>query len=124
MATRGPGPLLVRMACGSVFIGFGLMKLLGHASEVRSFRGYGIPQPEVVVPLLGALELGGGLVLLAGVFVRAAALALAGVMVGAIVTSGIQHGETVSLTLAPAMLCGMLFLLWSHRPRLSSRRRP
>jgi putative oxidoreductase len=109
--------VVVRLLCGLVFVGFGLMKLLAHDSEVRSFQGYGIPEPTLVVPALGALELGGGLLLLIGLWVRLVAVALAAVMVGAITTSGIQHGERVSLTLAPAMLAGMLFLLWSGRRR-------
>lgn len=117
MATRGPGPLLVRIVCGVVFVGFGVMKLLSHAAEVRSFTGYGIPLPEVVVPLLGIVELVGGIALLAGVFVRPTAVVLAGVMIGAISTSGIQHHERVSLTLAPAMLLGMVLLLVAYRLR-------
>lgn len=107
---------VVRLLCAAVFLGFGTMKFAAHASEVRSFTGYGIPQPRLVVPALGLLELAGGLLLLAGRLVRPVALALSGVMVGAIATSGIAHQEIISLTLAPAMLLGLLFLLSTPDP--------
>lgn len=60
---------------------------------------------------IGALELAGGLILAAGRWVRPVALLLAGDMIGAIVVSGIGRGEIISLTLAPALLLAMLFLL-------------
>jgi putative oxidoreductase len=60
--------------------------------------------------VIGVLELVGGALLVAGVFTRVAAVALAGDMVGAIVTSGILQGESISLTLAPAMLVAMVVL--------------
>lgn len=44
-------------------------------------------------------------------WVRLAALALAGDMVGAIVVSGLARGEIIGLTLAPLLLLGMLFLI-------------
>ena len=44
---------------------------------------------------------------------RLVALAMAGNMLGAIVFSGLGEGEVVpSLTLAPLLLAGMLFLIW------------
>ena len=50
--------------------------------------------------------------LLLGLGTRLAALILAGDMVGAIVVSGIGEGEAISLTLAPALLLAMAFLIW------------
>jgi uncharacterized membrane protein YphA (DoxX/SURF4 family) len=114
--------LFVRLLTAAVFLSFGVGKFVAYDAEVRSFRGYGLPWPEAVVPALGALELGGGTALALGVGVRLVAVPLAGSMLGAIVTSGIQHGETISLTLAPAMLAGMLFLLWSGPGRFALRR--
>jgi putative oxidoreductase len=67
----------------------------------------------VFVVLIGAIELGGGLLLIAGVLTRPAALMLAGDMVGAIVVSGVAKGELISLTLAPVELVAMLVLLWT-----------
>jgi putative oxidoreductase len=107
--------LLVRVAAGAVFVVFGAGKFVNHASEVASFDSYGLPAPDAFVYAIGALEIVGGLLLIAGVAVALAALALAGDMVGAIVLSGIKEGEIISLTLAPALLAAMLFLLWRRR---------
>jgi len=105
--TRTPGPL----GPAIVFVVFGAGKFVNHASELASFRLYDLPAPDVFVYAIGALELAGGLLLLAGRWVRPVALLLAGDMVGAIVVSGIGRGEIISLTLAPALLLAMLFLL-------------
>jgi putative oxidoreductase len=99
-----------------VFVVFGAGKFVNHASELASFRLYGLPAPEVFVDLIGALELLGGLMLAAGLWVRLVALLLAGDMVGAIVVSGIGRGELVSLTLAPVLLLAMLYLLRDGAP--------
>jgi putative oxidoreductase len=110
---RAAAALATRLGAGAVFVGFGTGKLSGHASEVASFRGYGLPSPDVFVYAIGVIELGGGALLVAGLVTRLASLALAGDMVGAITVSGIGQGELVSLTLAPALLVAMLFLLWT-----------
>jgi putative oxidoreductase len=107
------GLLLLRMASGGVFVAFGLVKFVNHASELASFRSYGLPAPAVFVLVIGAAELVGGLLLIAGVLTRPAALVLAGDMVGAIVVSGAAKGELISLTVAPAELVAMLVLLWT-----------
>ena len=107
------GLLLLRLASGGVFVAFGLGKFVNHASELASFKSYGLPAPAVFVLVIGVIELVGGLLLIAGVFTRPAAVALAGDMVGAIVVSGIAKGELISLTLAPAELVAMLLLLWT-----------
>jgi putative oxidoreductase len=113
--------LLVRLAAGLVFVVFGAGKFVNHASEVASFDTYGLPAPDAFVYAIGVLEVVGGLMLIAGVAVALAALGLAGDMVGAIVVSGLKEGEIISLTLAPALLAAMLFLLWrGRRPDPSS----
>jgi putative oxidoreductase len=104
--------LVLRLLSGGVFVVFGLAKFVNHASELASFESYGLPAPKVFVVLIGVIELGGGLLLLAGILTRPAALVLAGDMVGAILVSGIAKGEIISLTLAPAELLAMLVLLW------------
>lgn len=95
-----------------VFVIFGAGKFVNHASELASFRLYGLPAPGVFVYLIGGLEIAGGLMLATARWVRLAALALAGDMVGAIVVSGLARGEIISLTLAPLLLLAMLFLIW------------
>jgi len=111
--TRGRALLLLRLASGGVFVAFGIGKFVNHASELASFKAYGLPAPDVFVLAIGVIELVGGALLIAGVLVRPAALVLAGNMVGAIIVSGIAKGEPISLTLAPAELVAMLVLLWS-----------
>lgn len=104
-------PAVLRIAAGVVFVVFGVGKFTQHATEVDSFRTYGLPAPDAFVYAIGVLELVGGLMLVAGLLTRLAALALAGDMVGAIVVSGVREGELISLTLAPALLVTMLVLL-------------
>jgi putative oxidoreductase len=105
--------LIVRLAGGVVFLVFGAGKFVNHGSEVDSFRSYGLPWPDAFVYAIGVIEIAGGLLLITGLATRLVALVLAGDMVGAIVASGIGKGELLSLTLAPALLAGMGFLLWS-----------
>ncbi len=103
----------VRCFAGAVFVVFGVGKFTDHAHEVDSFESYGLPSPDAFVYLIGALEIGGGLLLIAGLATRLVALAMAGNMLGAIVVSGLGEGEVLpSLTLAPLLLTGMLFLIW------------
>ena len=105
------GLLLLRLASGGVFVAFGLGKFVNHASELASFRTYGLPAPAVLVLVIGVVEVVGGVLLIAGAYSRLAALILAGDMVAAIIASGIAKGEIVSLTLAPAELAAMVFVL-------------
>jgi putative oxidoreductase len=79
---------------------------------LNSFEDYGLPSPDAFVYAIGVIEVVGGLLLLIGLATRLAALVLAGDMVGAIVASGIGEGEAISLTLAPALLVAMAYLLW------------
>jgi uncharacterized membrane protein YphA (DoxX/SURF4 family) len=103
--------LVIRLLSGGVFVVFGAGKFVNHASELASFRAYGLPAPSAFVVVIGVIELVGGSLLIAGRIVRLAALTLAGDMVGAIIVSGIARGEIISLTLAPVELLVMLALL-------------
>ncbi len=107
----GWGLTLTRWTSAIVFISFGLGKFINHGSETASFRGYGLPVPGAFADLIGILELVGGLMLLVGLVTRVAAALLATDMVGAVVVSGILHGEVISLTLAPVLLITMLGLV-------------
>ncbi len=103
---------LLRLLAGAIFVAFGIGKFTSHASELASFRGYGLPAPDAFVYLVGTIELVGGLLLLAGVATQPASAVLAANMVGAIVVSGLGRGERISLTLAPALFVVMLLVLW------------
>jgi putative oxidoreductase len=116
---RNRALFLLRVASGGVFVAFGAGKFVNHASELTSFKFYGLPAPDAFVFAIGVVELVGGLLLIAGVLTRPAALILAGDMVGAIIVSGFARGELISLTLAPAELIAMIALLWSGAGRWS-----
>jgi putative oxidoreductase len=104
----------VRLLTGAVYAGAGTPKFFAHGWEAGHFRTYGLPAPDAFVYLIGAIEILGGLALIAGIAVRPVALVLGAVMVGAIVTSGIGQGEWIpSLTLAPALLIASLYLAWT-----------
>ena len=105
----------IRWSAAAVFVAFGAGKFVNHASEFASFRHYALPAPEVFVYVIGALEIVGGLLLAFGRLVPIVAVALAGDMIGAIIVSGIGRGEDISLTLAPALLAAMIFLIWKAR---------
>jgi uncharacterized membrane protein YphA (DoxX/SURF4 family) len=107
-------PLAVRIALltGTIFIFAGLVKFVFHGWELHAFREFGLPWPAALEILAGVLEIAGGLLLLARTLVVPAALLLAATMLVAIGASGIGHGDVIpSLTLAPALLAALLFML-------------
>lgn len=119
MARIDPRILLaIRLIAGAVFVVFGIGKGVAYDAEVDAFRGYGLPSAGVAVVLVGAVELVGGLLLLAGRWVRPAAAVLAANMAGAFLVAGVVRGELVpSLTLAPLLLAGMVVLVAAGDPR-------
>jgi uncharacterized membrane protein YphA (DoxX/SURF4 family) len=101
----------VRLLTGAIFFGAGTPKFFAHGWEAGHFRTYGLPLPDAFVYLIGAIEIFGGLALIANLGVRPVSLLLGAVMIGAIVTSGIGQGEWIpSLTLAPALLIATVYL--------------
>ncbi len=76
----------LRLAIGGIFAAHGAQKLFVYGLDGVSgaFAGMGIPMASVVGPLTGAIELVGGLALIAGLLTRIAGLGLAAVMLGAI----------------------------------------
>jgi uncharacterized membrane protein YphA (DoxX/SURF4 family) len=105
-------PAIVAVAAGVVFLLFGLGKFVAYDAELDAFRSYGLPAPEVAVVAIGVFEVVGGALLIARRALVPVALLLAATMTVAIAVSGIAHGELVpSLTVAPALLVAMLYLL-------------
>ena len=102
----------VAILAGLIFIGAGLVKFVFHHWELHAFRSFGLPWPSALEIFAGVLETLGGIVLALRRCVAPAAVLLAVTMVVAIVSSGIGHGDVIpSLTLAPALLVMMLYLL-------------
>lgn len=65
--------LLLRLLLGGILIrsGFGKFFEAGLPKVIDMFRGYGIiPVPEAAGPFIAALELGGGVLLVLGLFTR------------------------------------------------------
>ncbi|GAC1316575.1 MAG: hypothetical protein NVSMB25_02540 [Thermoleophilaceae bacterium] len=102
----------IAVGAGMILLVAGLTKFLAHGSEVAAFRRFGLPSPEVTVTVTGLLEAAGGTLLALRRLVVPAAMAMAATMVGAIAVSGIGAGDVLpSLTLAPALLAGLLYVL-------------
>jgi uncharacterized membrane protein YphA (DoxX/SURF4 family) len=112
----------VRVLTGVIFILAGLVKFVFHSWELHAFRTFGLPWPGTLEILAGILETGGGVLLVLRLLVTPVALVLAVTMAVAIASSGIGHGDVIpSLTLAPALLVALLFLLWRTAPRAAAR---
>ncbi len=106
----------IAVAAGVIFIFAGLVKFVFHSWELHAFRSFGLPWPAGVEILAGVLEIVGGVLLALRRFIVPVALILTVTMAVAIGASGIAHGDVIpSLTLAPALLGAMVFLLLTAR---------
>jgi putative oxidoreductase len=112
-------PTVVRVLAGAFFVSTGMGKFLDHAKEVHDFRGFEVPWPEVAVPVVGTIEVLGGLLLVIGFLTRPAAFVLALNMVGALATAGRVEGGSFHLVYAPTLLVLMLFVCWAGPGRLA-----
>lgn len=133
LATEVPAAtILVRLSVGGVFFPEGLMKLLyPEWLGAGRFANIGIPYHELFGPLVGVFEIACGLLILAGLLTRPAAIPLIVIMIVAIISTKIpvllgsdwwifnarelsrygwaafEHEWRTDF----AMLCGSLFLL-------------
>jgi putative oxidoreductase len=122
--TRLSGPLawmptIVRVVTGLYFVGASTGKFFDYSKEVDDFRGFEVPWPEVAVPVVGLVELVGGVLLIVGLLTRPAAILLALDMIGALATAGRVEGGSFHLVYPPILLLLMLFLVWAGPGRLS-----
>jgi uncharacterized membrane protein YphA (DoxX/SURF4 family) len=102
----------VAIITGVIFVPAGLVKFVFHAWELRAFHAFGLPGAAALVILAGVLEVAGGVLLALRRLVVPVTLLLSVTMLVAIGASGIGHGDVIpSLTLAPALLAGLLFVL-------------
>lgn len=94
----------------------GLPKFLAFNWELDAFERFGLPVAEVWVIAAGIIEIGGGVLLLRDRWVAPVALLLAVTMAVAIGVSGVKEGDVVpSLTVAPLLLAGCVYLLRDRR---------
>ena len=112
---RGLGwwPLVVRVAAGVTLIVVSLSKFTRHEALVDSFERYGVPLPDASVYVAGAVELGGGLLLLVGLITRVAAAVVAINMAVALLTGGRVDVDLYHVGLGSVLLIAALFLLWA-----------
>ena len=116
---RDPAATRVAILTGVIFVPAGLVKFAFHHWELHAFQAFGLPWPSALEIFAGVLEVAGGALLVMRRIVVPVALLLAATMAVAIGASGIGHGDVIpSLTLAPALLLALLFLLSrALRPR-------
>lgn len=112
-AIRGsPRAALVARVIGATFIVAGAVKFLAFGWEVDNFRRFGLPVAPAWVVAAGVIEIAGGALLVRRQAVVPAAALLVITMAVAIAVSGIAHGDVIpSLTLAPVLLGGLLFII-------------
>ena len=110
----------VTILSGVIFIVAGLVKFVFHHWELDAFRSFGLPWPSALEIFAGVLETVGGILLTRRRFIAPTAVLLAVTMIVAIVSSGIGHGDVIpSLTLAPALLVTMVYVLVRAAPGVS-----
>ncbi len=119
--------ILIRLIIGTVFLSEGIQKFIFPESlGTGRFEKIGLPMPDLLAPFVGSLEVVCGVLILLGLFTRAASVVTTIIMIAAIVLTKTQvlTGKGFWQMLHEsrtdwAMLLGSLFLvikgagLWS-----------
>ena len=71
---RAPALLLARVLLAIIFVVSGYGKVMGYAGTMAEMTSAGLPAVQILLPLTIAVELGGGLLLVLGLFTRPVAL--------------------------------------------------
>lgn len=103
--------LLARLLLAHIFLLAGLSKITGYAGTQGYMESVGVP--GALLPLVIALEIGGSLALIVGLFTRWAALALAGFCVASALIFHRNFAEQMQMILFMknfAMAGGLLLL--------------
>ena len=125
---RASGAILfIRLYVGAIFLLEGILKFVrADALGPGRFAKIGVPFPDLLANFDGALEIGCGLLIMAGLFTRLATLPMIADMLGAILLTKVPllWGSAAlypkeagiwdflhEARLEFAMLCGCLFLL-------------
>ena len=106
-------PVLLRVLVVTVTAYPALRKFLEYSYRVEQFRAYGMPWPELAVPVTGVVELVAIVLIAAGVAGRLGAASLVAVMVVAIVAAG-PTPASVLVLVASAALVGLGTGPYSH----------
>jgi|ERR1019366_2244671 uncharacterized membrane protein YphA (DoxX/SURF4 family) len=118
---QGPASILfIRLAVGLIFLTQGILKYIDPNMGVVRFTKIGFPHPYFTAHFVGTFEIACGLLVLLGVWTRAAAIPLLIVITTAIVSTKIpelsraNQGFWYMVSDARtdfAMLCSLLFLI-------------
>lgn len=103
--------LLARLLLAHIFLLAGISKITGYAGTQGYMESMGVP--GALLPLVIALEIGGSLALIVGLFTRWAALALAGFCVASALIFHRNFAEQMQMILFMknfAMAGGLLLL--------------
>ncbi len=134
-----PGPaaiFFIRLAVGLIFFTQGVLKFTDPAMGVNRFTGIGFPHPAFTAHFVGWIEIICGLLVLIGLWTRAASIPLLIIISTAIVTTKLPElsrpaqGFWYMVSDARtdfAMLCSLIFLILSGGStwaREQSRRSP
>jgi putative oxidoreductase len=104
------GLLLVRLVVGAAFVMHGLPKIQNPFGWMGGMEN---SPPGVFQAIAAVFEFGGGILLMAGLFTRVAALALASVMVAALALVHIPHGDPFVSTKGPSAELASVYLVLS-----------
>lgn len=105
-------PLFARLVVGWLFLWTGWAKLNNLPRMIENFTEWGIPFPQVMTPFVSAVEFGGGLLLLVGLFTRLAATPLVIVMIVAIVAAKLGQIDTLETLLGFEEVAYMALFGW------------
>ena len=108
---RDVGLLALRVAVGLIFIAHGWGKLQGIEATSGYFMQWGFPAPVFFAWLVGLVEFVGGLAVLFGVYIRAAAKMLAITMIVALLAVHARFTGWMQAELPFALLGSTLALL-------------
>ena len=117
---RGYSLLILRVLLGLIFIYHGWGKVFEPSGAMGFFGSIGLP--SFLAPIVGVVEVGGGLMLIAGLFARPAAAALLVVIAGALIKVQIPNGITAGLE-RDAMIAAALLVLIAFGPGVFALRR-
>jgi len=95
--------LLLRLMAGGVFLSEGILKFVYPNQGVGRFTKLGFPMPHLTASSIGVLEIAGGILLLAGLLTRFAAIPFIVEMIVAILATKVSlYLGTSPLPLPPA----------------------
>ena len=106
--------VIARFLSAQIFLLSGLSKLGDYAGTQTYMSTMGVP--GMLLPVVIALEIGGGLALIAGVFTRWVALALAGFSIAGAILFHRDFADTTQLVMFMKnfAMAGGLLLLYVH----------